>query len=110
MTASDKSSFAAAAAVLHVTPVIVGRRVEALESRLGVRLLHRTTRRLVLTEEGSVYLDQCRKLLGELELAENSISEGRHKVTGHLVVSAPPRSDASMSHRMHARLSRRIRI
>jgi DNA-binding transcriptional LysR family regulator len=89
VTASDKSSFAAAAAVLHVTPVIVGRRVEALESRLGVRLLHRTTRRLVLTEEGSVYLDQCRKLLGDLELAENAISEGRHKVTGHLVVSAP---------------------
>ena len=89
VTASDKSSFAAAAAALHVTPVIVGRRVEALESRLGVRLLHRTTRRLVLTEEGSVYLDQCRKLLGDLELAENSISEGRHKVTGHLVVSAP---------------------
>lgn len=89
VTAVEKSSFAAAALALHVTPVMVGRRIDLLESRLGVRLLHRSTRRLALTEEGSVYLEHCRKLLNELDLAENAISEGRHKAAGHLVVSAP---------------------
>jgi len=89
VTAVDHSSFAAAALALQVTPVMVGRRIDTLEKRLGVRLLHRSTRKLALTEEGSVYLEHCRKLLSELDQAESAISVGRHKVTGHLIVSAP---------------------
>lgn len=89
VTAVERGSFAAAAPVLKVTPVMVGRRIDALEKRIGVRLLHRSTRRLALTEEGSVYLEHCRKLLAELDQAESAISEGRHVVSGHLIVSAP---------------------
>jgi DNA-binding transcriptional LysR family regulator len=56
---------------------------------LGVKLMHRTTRHLTLTEEGNAYLEQCIRLLSDLDKAEQTIAEGRHKATGHLVVSAP---------------------
>ncbi|RJF95098.1 LysR family transcriptional regulator [Noviherbaspirillum saxi] len=85
----EKGSLARAALEQNITPVMLGRRIDALEKRLGVKLMHRTTRHLTLTEEGTVFLDHCRKLLDELDHAEKIISEGRHKATGHLVVSAP---------------------
>jgi DNA-binding transcriptional LysR family regulator len=85
----EKGSLARAALEQHITPVMLGRRIDALEKRLGVKLMHRTTRHLTLTEQGSVFLDHCRKLLGELDAAERIVSEGRHKATGHLIVSAP---------------------
>ena len=47
----------------------VSRYVSELEPRLGVRLLHRTTRKLSLTEEGEVFLARCRELLGSVEAA-----------------------------------------
>jgi len=87
--AVEKGSLARAALEQHITPVMLGRRIDALEKRLGVKLLHRTTRHLTLTEQGAVFLDHCRKLLTELDIAEKIISEGRHKATGHLIVSAP---------------------
>lgn len=86
---AEKGSLARAALEQDVTPVMLGRRIDALEKRLGVKLMHRSTRHLTLTEQGSVYLDHCRKLLSELDRAEQVISEGRHKATGHLVVSTP---------------------
>src|SRR5947199_7074620 len=86
---AEKGSLARAALAQNITPVMLGRRIDALEKRLGVKLMHRTTRHLTLTEQGSVYLEQCRKLLAELASAEMAISEGRHKATGHLIVSAP---------------------
>lgn len=85
----EKGSLARAALEQQITPVMLGRRIDALEKRLGVKLMHRTTRHLTLTEQGAVFLDYCRKLLGELEAAEKIVSEGRHKATGHLIVSAP---------------------
>ena len=85
----DQGSMARAALQQNITPVMLGRRIDALEKRLGVKLMHRTTRHLALTEQGTVYLDHCRKLLGDLENAEKTISAGRHTATGHLVVSAP---------------------
>jgi DNA-binding transcriptional LysR family regulator len=87
--AVDGGSLARAAQKSQITPVMIGRRIDALERRLGVRLIHRSTRRLALTEEGAVYLDQCRRLLSELEQVEAQITEGRRRATGHLVVSAP---------------------
>lgn len=87
--AIEKGSLARAALEQQITPVMLGRRIDALEKRLGVKLMHRTTRHLTLTEQGSVFLDHCRKLLAELEFAEKIVSEGRHKATGHLIVSAP---------------------
>ena len=89
VTAVDAGSLARAALVAEVTPVMIGRRIDALEKRLGVRLLHRSTRRLALTEQGSVYLEYCRRLLSDLEHADNLIYEGRHTAAGHLLVAAP---------------------
>jgi DNA-binding transcriptional LysR family regulator len=85
----EKGSLARAALEQKITPVMLGRRIDALEKRLGVKLMHRTTRHLTLTEQGTVFLEDCRKLLKGIDLAEKNISEGRHKATGHLVVSAP---------------------
>ncbi len=85
----EHGSLARAALKHHITPVMLGRRIDALEKRLGAKLMHRTTRHLALTEQGAVFLEYCRKLLAEVELAETIIAEGRHKATGHLIVSAP---------------------
>jgi len=89
VAATDGGSLAKAALKAHVTPVMIGRRIDALERRLGVRLLHRSTRRLALTEEGATYLEQCRRLLADLDQVESFLGGGRHRATGHLVVSAP---------------------
>lgn len=86
---AEKGSFAAAALVEHVTPVVMGRRLDALEARLGVRLMHRSTRGLHLTDLGEQYLEQARQLLRDFDEVDASISAGRHTVRGHLVVSAP---------------------
>lgn len=86
---AEKGSFAAAARLEGVTAVVMGRRLDALEGRLGVRLMHRSTRGLTLTELGAEFLDPCRQLLKDFEAAEASVSAGRHDVRGHLVVTAP---------------------
>ncbi|MDB5959009.1 MAG: LysR family transcriptional regulator, partial [Massilia sp.] len=87
--AVEKGSLARAALEQNITPVMLGRRIDALEKRLGVKLLHRTTRHLTLTEQGQVFLDHCRKLLIDVDVAETIVSEGRYKASGHLIVSAP---------------------
>jgi len=87
--AVDKGSLARAALGQNITPVMLGRRIDALERRLGVKLLHRTTRHLTLTESGSVFLEHCRRLLAELDMVETIVSEGRDQASGHLIVSAP---------------------
>jgi DNA-binding transcriptional LysR family regulator len=87
--AVDQGSLARAALAEHVTPVMLGRRIDALERRLGVKLLHRTTRRLALTESGTVFLEHARRLLADLELAETIVSDGQMDASGHLIVSAP---------------------
>jgi DNA-binding transcriptional LysR family regulator len=67
----------------------MGRRLDALEQRLGVRLMHRSTRGLTLTDLGEQFLEQCKQILKDFEEAEASISAQRKVVRGHLVVSAP---------------------
>ena len=86
---AEKGSFASAALVEGVTPVVLGRRLDALEGRLGVRLMHRSTRGLTLTDLGEQFLEQCHQLLRDFDVAESSVSAGREMVRGHLVVSAP---------------------
>ena len=86
---AEKGSLSRAALGQHITPVMLGRRIDALEKRLGVKLMHRTTRHLTLTEQGTLYLDHCRKLLADLGHADKMVSAGRHRATGHLTVSAP---------------------
>jgi DNA-binding transcriptional LysR family regulator len=72
-----------------VAPGVVSRRLDALEARLGVKLLLRTTRRVTLTFEGSAYLEDCQRILRELGAAEASVSLGGVKARGHLRLSAP---------------------
>jgi DNA-binding transcriptional LysR family regulator len=86
---ADAGSLAAAALEEGVSPVILGRRIDALEKRLGVKLMYRSTRRLVVSEEGAAFLERCRGLLSEWDLAENELAAGRRAVGGHLIVSAP---------------------
>ena len=86
---AEKGSFAAAALVEGVTPVILGRRLDALEKRLGVRLMHRSTRGLTLTDLGEQFVEQCKQLLHDFETAEASIRYQQGAMRGHLIVSAP---------------------
>ncbi len=87
--AATRGSLSAAARAEGVTPAIIGRRLGALESRLGVLLLTRTTRKLTLTFEGQAFLEDCQRLLNDLANAEASVSLGGVKASGHLRLSAP---------------------
>jgi len=84
-----RGSLAAAARAEGVAPAIVGRRLDALEELLGVKLMVRTTRRITLTHEGSSYLEDCQRLLGEIASAEASVSAGGIRPKGHLRLTAP---------------------
>ncbi len=84
-----RGSLTAAALAEGVAPAIIGRRLDALEARLGVKLLVRTTRRITLTHEGSAYLEDCQRLLADLANAEASVSAGGVKASGHLRITAP---------------------
>lgn len=84
-----RGSLSAAARAEGIAPAMIGRRLDALEARLGVKLLQRTTRKLVLTDEGAAFLEDCQRLLAELDDAEAAVSERSARASGHLVVSAP---------------------
>lgn len=85
----DAGSFVHAADTLGMSKAAVSRYVAELEARLGVRLLHRTTRRLSLTEEGAVFNARCRELLSGVEEAEAEISSRSGAARGLLRVNAP---------------------
>ena len=84
-----RGSLSAAARLEGVTPAVIGRRLDALEARLGVKLLLRTTRRLSLTFEGQSFLEECQRILTDLVNAETAVSLGGLRVSGHLKISAP---------------------
>ena len=86
---ATRGGLTAAAAQLDTAPIMVGRRLDALEERLGVKLLLRTTRRVSLTNEGAAYLEDCQRLLTDLNNAEASVSAGGVKASGHLRITAP---------------------
>ena len=86
---ATRGSLTAAAQAEGVAPAVIGRRIDALEERLGVKLLLRTTRRITLTHEGSAFLEDCQRLLADLASAEASVSAGGVKASGHLRVTAP---------------------
>src|SRR5690606_20941826 len=78
----DAGSFVKAADALGSSKAAVSRHVGELESRLGARLLNRTTRRLSLTEEGRVFLDRCRELLADVDEAEAELSSRSGAASG----------------------------
>ena len=82
VAAAQRGSLSAAARGEGVTPAMIGRRLDALESRLGVRLVHRTTRQLTLTSEGQAFFEDCQRLLTELANAEAAVSLGGARASG----------------------------
>ena len=89
VSVASRGSLTAAGLAEGVAPAIMGRRLDALEERLGVKLLVRTTRRITLTHEGSAFLEDCQRLLADLANAEASVSAGGVKASGHLRITAP---------------------
>ena len=82
-------SLSAAARELSVSTAVVSRRLAALEARLGVRLINRTTRSLHLTDEGASYLEACNRVLSEIEEADAAVAAGRGEPRGTLRVALP---------------------
>jgi DNA-binding transcriptional LysR family regulator len=83
----EHQNFSAAATILELTPSAVSRLVSRLEDRLGVRLLHRTTRRLALTPEGELYFARARQILTDIEEAEAEVAKSRGSPRGRLHVN-----------------------
>jgi DNA-binding transcriptional LysR family regulator len=86
---ADVRGFAAAARKLGVSPSLVTRRVADLEEHLGVRLLHRTTRNVTLTDAGRRYLERARAILAGVVEAEAAARRERVTPFGRFVVAAP---------------------
>lgn len=82
-------SFAGAARALGISPSSVSKQIRTLENRLGVRLIHRTTRRVTLTQAGRVYFERAQKILGEVDDLEVTVRGLHSEPRGTLRVSAP---------------------
>ena len=89
VAAVKAGSYTQAAGTLGLTRSAVGKSIVRLETRLGVRLLNRTTRRLSLTDEGRIMYERCRQILEDLEEVDNMMAQRRIKPTGTLKLSAP---------------------
>lgn len=87
--AAEMGSFSATADALQMSPQLVGRHIQELEQRLGVRLLNRTTRRQSLTDFGQKFYERAHNILAEIESAENLAAETRAVPSGLLKISAP---------------------
>lgn len=85
----QRGSLSAAARHEGIAPAMVSRRLDALEARLGVKLLQRTTRRVTLTPEGSAFVEDCQRILRELEEAESAVAARGVEASGHLRITAP---------------------
>src|SRR5262249_7246281 len=85
----EAGSFAAAADISDVSATMVAKHIREIETRLGAKLLHRTTRRHQLTEIGALYYERCKRALFEVEQAEASAAELHNSPRGRLRVVAP---------------------
>ena len=87
--AAEAGSFVAASRTLGLSSSAVGKAIARLEDSIGVRLFHRSTRSMTLTQEGSFYLDTCRRILSELDEAQAELSRSHAAPRGLLRVSLP---------------------
>jgi DNA-binding transcriptional LysR family regulator len=85
----ELGSFIAAARALRLPKTTVSRKVQELETRLGAQLLHRTTRKLGLTEAGNIYFDHCQRIARELDEAESAVGQLQGGPRGWLRFTAP---------------------
>ena len=86
---AEEESFAGGARRLEMSPPAVTRAIAALEDRLGVKLLTRTTRYVRVTDAGNRYLDDARRIIGEMDEAEEAAAGINAEPRGHLAVTAP---------------------
>lgn len=86
----DEGGFAAAARALDMSPAAVTRLVGDLEKHLGARLMHRTTRKLALTDAGEVYLLRVRGILHEIDDAEAAVGSSMQELQGTVHILASP--------------------
>lgn len=89
LAVAEEEGFAAAARRLNTSPPSVTRAIAAMEQRIGTQLLARTTRSLHLTEAGQRYLEDCRRILAELDEAEEAAAGSYSIPGGQLTVTAP---------------------
>ncbi|RZJ07861.1 MAG: LysR family transcriptional regulator [Rubrivivax sp.] len=85
----ETGSFTQAARVLDMSRTTVTQLVQQLEARLRVKLLHRTTRRVRVTDDGAAYYERVARLLGDLEAADASLSNASAALQGRLRVDVP---------------------
>lgn len=86
---AEVRSFVAAGRLLGVSASAIGKSVARLEEKLGVRLFHRSTRSVTLTAEGTLFLQRSRRILAEIEAAEQELSQATAAPRGRLRVSLP---------------------
>jgi DNA-binding transcriptional LysR family regulator len=86
---AEEESFAGGARRLEMSPPAVTRAIAALEDRLGVKLLNRTTRYVRVTDAGNRYLDDARRIIGEMDEADEAAAGINAEPRGHLAVTAP---------------------
>ena len=87
--AAEAGSLTAAAETLGLTASAVSKAILRLEARLGVQLLLRNSRQLSLTDDGALFLERCKRILAEIQAAEDAIAEARKTAFGRLRVSLP---------------------
>lgn len=86
---AETSSFTAAAKQLNISTAQVSRQISLLESRLATKLFYRTTRKVTITDAGSVYYEHCRRILDGLEEAERAVTEYQSTLRGRIRITAP---------------------
>mgnify|MGYP001594902289 CR=1 FL=1 len=86
---AESESFTQASKKLAISTAQVSRQVSALEKRLNIKLLYRTTRKVSLTEEGSIFYQHCRSVLDGLDAAEQAITNLQSKPQGKIKLTAP---------------------
>ena len=87
--AAETRNFTAAGRKLGVSSSAIGKAITRLEDKLGVRLFHRSTRAITLTPEGTCFLERCRRIFCELEMAEQELMHSKDAPRGSLRISLP---------------------
>lgn len=89
VAAVEEGNLSAASRKLRIPLATVSRRVSELEDLIGVRLIHRGSRKLTLTEAGAEYVVACRRIIDDVSVAERVAAGEYHSPRGELVFSAP---------------------
>jgi DNA-binding transcriptional LysR family regulator len=89
VSVTELSSFVRGARAVGLTPSTASRKIGRLEAVLGVRLLHRTTRRVSLTEAGGIYYERCMRLLSDLTEADAAVADLNSDPRGSLCINLP---------------------